>query len=70
MPGLRLKAFTVDERNRRAVNVYFWEDEEAAASFFDDELRERIAGFYGVAPQIDFVEVAAMADNAAAAPAA
>jgi hypothetical protein len=70
LPGLRLKAFTVDEPNRRAVNVYLWDAEDAAASFFDDELRERITGFYGVAPRIDFVEVAALADNAAATPAA
>jgi hypothetical protein len=70
MPGLRLKAFTVDERNRRAVNFYLWDDEEAGASFFDDELRERVTGFYGVAPQIDVVDVAALADNTAAAPAA
>ena len=24
MPGLRLKAFTVDEEHRRATNVYLW----------------------------------------------
>jgi len=66
MPGLRLKAFTVDEQNHRAVNVYLWESEEAATAFFGEELRERVTGFYGVAPRIDFVEVAALVDNAAA----
>ena len=30
LPGLRQKAFTLDEQNRRATNVYFWETEEAA----------------------------------------
>ena len=63
MPGLRLKAFTVDEGNRRATNVYLWESEEAARAFFDDALRERVTGLYGVAPRIDFVEVAALVDN-------
>lgn len=66
LPGLRLKAFTVDEQNHRAVNVYLWESDEAAASFFGDELREHVTGLYGVAPHIDFVDVAALVDNAAA----
>ena len=42
MPGLRLKAFTVDEANRRATNVYLWESEDAARGFFDDALIERV----------------------------
>jgi len=66
MAGLRLKAFTVDEQNHRAVNVYLWEADEAAASFFGDQLREFVTGLYGVAPRIDFVDVAALVDNAAA----
>jgi hypothetical protein len=66
LPGLRLKAFTVDEQNHRAVNVYLWESDEAAASFFGDELREFVTGLYGVAPHIDFVDVAVLVDNAAA----
>ena len=32
MPGLRSKAFTIDEDNRQAVNFYLWESEEAARS--------------------------------------
>ena len=64
MPGLRLKAFTVDEEHRRATNVYLWESEEAARAFFDDALRERVTGLYGVAPRIEFVEIAALVDNA------
>jgi hypothetical protein len=63
LPGLRLKAFTVDEENYRAVNVYLWDDDDAAASFFGDELRERVTGLYGVAPRIDFVQVAALVEN-------
>ena len=66
LPGLVLKAFTIDEPNHRAVNVYVWESEEAARGFFTDELRERVTGFHGVAPRIDLVVVAALVDNAAA----
>ena len=66
MPGLRQKAFTVDDENRRARNVYLWESEEAARAFFTPELAERIRGFYGVPARIEFAEVAALVDNAAA----
>jgi hypothetical protein len=64
LPGLRPKAFTIDEENHRAVNVYLWDDDEAAASFFGDELRERVTELYGVAPRIDFLDLAAFVDNA------
>ena len=64
MPELRLKIFTVDEDHKRAMNVYVWESETAAKSFFTDELTERVAGLYGVRPRIDFVEIAALVDNA------
>jgi heme-degrading monooxygenase HmoA len=63
MPGLRQKAFTIDEANRRARNVYLWDDEDAARAFFDDALVERVTGIYGVAPTITFVEVAELVDN-------
>lgn len=66
MPGLRYKVFTVDEKNQRAMNFYLWESKEAAEGFFTDELRERVTGLYGVAPTIDFVEIAAIVDNSAA----
>ncbi len=66
VPGLRLKAFTIDEPGLRAVNIYLWESAEAAHAFFGDELRERVTGLYGVAPAIEFLEVAALVDNAAA----
>ena len=63
LPGLRQKAFTVDEQNRRAMNVYLWDSEELARGFFSDELVERIAGLYGVRPTVSFVEVAELVDN-------
>ena len=66
MPGLRSKAFTVDDARRRAMNFYVWESEDAARSFFSDELRERVTGLYGVEPTIDFVEIAELVDNSAA----
>jgi heme-degrading monooxygenase HmoA len=69
MPGLRSKAFTYDPDSRTATNVYVWESEAAARAFFTDELRERVTGLYGVAPEIRFVEIAALVDNGAAVPA-
>jgi hypothetical protein len=67
MPGLRSKAFTYDPDSGAATNVYVWESEPAARAFFGDELRERVTGLYGVAPEIRFVEIAALVDNGAAA---
>ena len=66
MPGLRLKVFTFDEAQKRATNVYVWESDSAAKAFFTDELTERVTGLYGVRPPIEFVEIAALVDNAAA----
>ena len=66
MPGLRQKAFTIDDENRRARNVYLWESEEVARAFFTPELAQRITSFYGVPARIEFAEVAALVDNAAA----
>ncbi len=66
MPGLRSKAFTIDDENRRARNVYLWESEQGARAFFTPELAERIRGLYGVPARIEFAEVAALVDSAAA----
>ena len=66
MPGLRSKAFTVDDAGRRAMNFYVWESEDAAKSFFTQQMRERVTGLYGVAPTIDFVEIAELVDNSGA----
>ena len=63
MSGLRSKVFTVDDRNHRAMNFYVWDSPEAARNFFSDEMRERVTGLYGVAPTIDFVEIAQIVDN-------
>ena len=64
MPGLRAKAFTLDEAQRQAVNFYIWDDEAAARAFFTPELAGRIAELYGAAPTISFVEIAEFVDNA------
>ncbi len=64
MPGLRSKAFTVDEATGEATNFYVWDSEEAARSFFTEELTQRVTGLYGVAPSIRFVQIAELVDNA------
>jgi hypothetical protein len=47
-----------------ATNFYVWDSMDAAEGFFSPELRERVTGLYGVAPTIDFVEIAEIVDNA------
>jgi heme-degrading monooxygenase HmoA len=64
MPGLRLKVFTLDQERQRAANFYVWDSEEAAKGFFTQELRDRVTSLYGVAPSIEFVEIAEIVDNA------
>ena len=63
MPGLHYKFFTFDEKQQRAINFYVGESQEQAEGFFTDELRERVIGLYGVAPVIDFIEIAQIVDN-------
>jgi heme-degrading monooxygenase HmoA len=63
MPGLRSKAFTVDAENKEALNFYLWESEEAARSFFSQELIDRVTGLYGVRPMVQFAPVATLVDN-------
>ena len=63
MPGLRCKFFTLDDKHHRATNFYVWDSQDAAESFFSNELRERVTGLYGVAPTIDFMEIAQIVDN-------
>ena len=63
MPQLRSKAFTVRPEAKSATNVYVWESEEAAKAFFTDELLERVTGLYGVRPNIDLAQVAALVEN-------
>jgi len=64
MTGLRNKFFTLDEKKSRARNVYVWESEDAARQFFSDQLLERVAGLYGVRPQVEFAEIIEFVDNA------
>jgi hypothetical protein len=66
MAGLRFKFFTLDEKHHVARNFYVWESREAAEDFFSPELTERVTGLYGVAPTIDFVDIAEVVDNASA----
>jgi hypothetical protein len=63
MPGLRLKAFTLDSGRCEAVNFYVWESEEAARAFFTDQLIERVTGLYGVHPSVEFVQIATLVEN-------
>jgi hypothetical protein len=63
MPGLRFKFFTLDESTLRANNFYVWDSKEAALGFFSDELRQRVTDLYGVAPTIEYVEIAQIVDN-------
>ena len=63
MPGLRSKVFTFDEKQQQVANFYIWDSREAAESFFTDEVRELVTGLYGVAPSIEFVEIAELVNN-------
>lgn len=67
MPGLRSKVFTWDAQSGQATNFYLWESEDAARAFFSPELAQRVTGLYGVAPEIRFVEIGAIVDNAVGA---
>jgi hypothetical protein len=64
LPQLRQKAFTIDEQNSRATNVYLWDSEDAAREFFNDELVDQVTHLYGVRPTVSFVEVTELVDNA------
>ena len=64
-PGLRFKLFTFDEKQQRATNFYLWDSPDAAESSSRMNC-ERVTGLYGVAPAIDFVEIAQIVDNSAA----
>lgn len=64
MPGLRSKAFTINSGKREAINVYVWDSEEAAKGFFTEALLERVTGLYGARPSIEFVQIAALVENA------
>jgi heme-degrading monooxygenase HmoA len=63
MPGLRSKAFTLNSGKREAENFYVWDSEDAAKAFFTDQLLERVTGLYGVRPDVEFVQIAALVEN-------
>jgi hypothetical protein len=63
MPGLRTKAFTVNSGKREATNFYVWDSEGAAKAFFTDALLDRVTGLYGVRPNVEFVQIAALVEN-------
>jgi len=66
MPGLRSKAFTVNSAKREATNFYVWDSEDAARAFFTDALLERVTSLYGVRPDVEFVRIATLVENARA----
>ena len=63
MPGLRSKAFTFSSTKRQATNFYVWDSEDAARTFFTEELLQRVSGLYGVRPDVEFVQVVALVEN-------
>ncbi|HSR52464.1 MAG TPA: hypothetical protein VLV83_16690 [Acidobacteriota bacterium] len=63
MPGLRSKAFTLNSEERKAINFYVWDSEDAAKAFFTDKQLARITDIYGVRPVVDFVQIAALVEN-------
>jgi hypothetical protein len=63
MPGLHSKAFTLNSERREATNFYVWESEGAARAFFTDELLARVTDLYGVRPDVEFVQIAALAES-------
>src|SRR5262249_54592176 len=66
MPGLRSKAFTINSGRREATNFYVWDSEDSARVFFTDALQESLTGIYGVRPSVEFVQIAALVENARA----
>ena len=63
MPGLRLKAFTVNSEKREAVNFYVWDSEDAARALFTDQFREMVTGLYGAPPSVEFVQILTLVEN-------
>ena len=64
MPGLRSKAFTINSAKREATNFYIWHSEDAARDFFTEALLERVSARYVVRPDVEFVQIAALVENA------
>ena len=68
MPGLLSKAFTINSAKQEATNFYIWDSADAAKGFFTDALLEHITTLYGVRPAVEFVQLAALVENARAVP--
>jgi hypothetical protein len=64
MPGLRSKTFSFDAGRGEAVNFYVWESERAARSFLSEDLIKQVTDLYGVRPEVQFLDVAAVVENA------
>ena len=64
MPGLHSKVFTLNSATRQATNLYIWDSEEAAKAFFTDELLGQATILYDVRPTVEFVQIAALVENA------
>jgi hypothetical protein len=64
MPGLRSKAFTLDEERRIARNFYVWDEAERAQDFFSEQMLEGVTKLYGVKPAVEYVQIVALVDNA------
>jgi hypothetical protein len=45
------------------MSVHVVGGDEAALEFFSDELRQRVTDLYGVAPTVEYVEIAQIVDN-------
>ena len=67
LPGLRSKVYSFDAVRRMALNFYVWDSEDAARAFFTPQRVEQVARAYGVRPEVRFVEIAELVDNAAKA---
>ncbi len=63
MPGLRSKAFTLNPGKREATNFYVWDSEDAAKAFYTEDLIKQLTGIYGVRPNVEFVQIAALVEN-------
>ena len=64
MPGLHSKAFTFNPADRKAVNFYVWDSDDAANAFFTDQLLERVTALYGVRPTVEFLQITTLVENA------
>ena len=65
LPGLIRKYYLRSEDGRTAGGVYLWESRQAAEKVCSGEWRERVAKFYGNAPQVTYFDTPVIVDNLA-----